>query len=77
MEVRVEPPDSTTAHSCLQQYFVGLSEKFEVGFDPALSNLATVDEMRAMMLDVLAAVARKDYEDPSATTGTGAGEGKG
>jgi len=44
--VRVEPPDSTTAQSCLQQYFAELSERFEVGFDPALSNSATVEEMR-------------------------------
>ena len=45
VEVRVEAPDSPAAQSCLGQYFAELAERFEVGFDPARSNSASVEEM--------------------------------
>ncbi len=45
VELRLERPDSTTARSCLEQYFQELAERFEVGFDPARSNPAGDEDM--------------------------------
>jgi DNA-binding MarR family transcriptional regulator/GNAT superfamily N-acetyltransferase len=45
VEVRLEMPGSATARWCLQQYFAELSARFDVGFDPALSNPAHPKEM--------------------------------
>jgi len=45
VEVRLEDPGSAAARWCLEQYFRELSERFEVGFDPARSNPASDEEM--------------------------------
>lgn len=45
VEVRLEPPDSAAARSCLEQYFAELAARFEVGFDPSQSNPARPEEM--------------------------------
>ena len=45
VELRLERPDSAAARSCLEQYFRELAERFEIGFDPARSNPATIEEM--------------------------------
>lgn len=45
VDVRLEAPDSTAAQWCVQQYFEELAERFDIGFDPARSNSATVAEM--------------------------------
>ena len=45
VELRLEAADSPAAQSCLEQYFKELAERFEVGFDPARSNSASVAEM--------------------------------
>jgi DNA-binding MarR family transcriptional regulator/GNAT superfamily N-acetyltransferase len=45
VELRLEAADSPAAQSCLEQYFTELAERFEVGFDPARSNSASVAEM--------------------------------
>ena len=45
VELRFEAADSAAAQSCLEQYFRELAERFEVGFDPARSNSASVAEM--------------------------------
>src|SRR3712207_286572 len=45
VEVGYEAPDSEAAQWCLQQYFGELAERFEIGFDPARSNSATIEEM--------------------------------
>jgi DNA-binding MarR family transcriptional regulator/GNAT superfamily N-acetyltransferase len=44
--VRIEQvsPDSRDAEYCLQQYFAELAERFDVGFDPALSLSPTHEE---------------------------------
>ena len=44
--VRIEQvsPDSRDAEYCLQQYFAELGERFDVGFDPALSLSPTHEE---------------------------------
>jgi ribosomal protein S18 acetylase RimI-like enzyme len=41
----VEDPRSTAARWCLDQYFAELGDRFETGFDPALSIPAAADEM--------------------------------
>jgi DNA-binding MarR family transcriptional regulator/GNAT superfamily N-acetyltransferase len=43
--VALEPPGGTTARWCLDAYFRELAERFEMGFDPTLSNSATEQEM--------------------------------
>jgi GNAT superfamily N-acetyltransferase len=45
VEVRLEPPDSAAAQWCLEQYFAELSARFDIGFDPARSNPASLEEM--------------------------------
>ena len=45
VELPLEAADSPAAQSCLEQYFKELAERFEVGFDPARSNSASVAEM--------------------------------
>jgi DNA-binding MarR family transcriptional regulator/GNAT superfamily N-acetyltransferase len=45
VELRFEAPDSAAARSCLEQYFRELAERFDLGFDPAKSNPAGVDDM--------------------------------
>jgi len=45
IEVRLEAPSSTTSRWCLAEYFRELSERFEIGFDPAKSNSASDAEM--------------------------------
>jgi DNA-binding MarR family transcriptional regulator/N-acetylglutamate synthase-like GNAT family acetyltransferase len=45
VELCPERPDSAAARSCLEQYFRELAERFEVGFDPARSNPASIEEM--------------------------------
>jgi DNA-binding MarR family transcriptional regulator/GNAT superfamily N-acetyltransferase len=45
VEVRLKDPGSAAARWCLEQYFKELSERFEVGFDPARSNPASDEEM--------------------------------
>ena len=41
----VEPPTTTDARWCLQQYFAELNTRFETGFNPALSNPADARDM--------------------------------
>lgn len=43
--IEVEPPASADARSCLEAYFHELAERFEAGFDPALSISADADEL--------------------------------
>ena len=45
VELQIEAADSAAAQSCLEQYFRELAERFEIGFDPARSNSASVAEM--------------------------------
>src|SRR3712207_5432258 len=45
VEVRVEAPDSAAAQWCLEQYFTELAARFDMGFDPARSNSASIAEM--------------------------------
>jgi DNA-binding MarR family transcriptional regulator/GNAT superfamily N-acetyltransferase len=45
VELRLEAPDSAASRWCLQEYFRELSQRFEVGFDPARSNSASDEEM--------------------------------
>jgi DNA-binding MarR family transcriptional regulator/N-acetylglutamate synthase-like GNAT family acetyltransferase len=45
IEVRIEAPSSAASRWCLAEYFRELSERFEVGFDPAKSNSASGAEM--------------------------------
>jgi DNA-binding MarR family transcriptional regulator/GNAT superfamily N-acetyltransferase len=45
VELRFEAADSAAAQSCLAQYFAELARRFEIGFDPARSNSASVAEM--------------------------------
>jgi DNA-binding MarR family transcriptional regulator/GNAT superfamily N-acetyltransferase len=45
VEIRLEAPDSAESRWCLQEYFRELSQRFEVGFDPARSNSASDEEM--------------------------------
>ncbi len=45
VDVRVEPPDSPAAQWCLEQYFTELAVRFDMGFDPARSNSASIQEM--------------------------------
>jgi DNA-binding MarR family transcriptional regulator/GNAT superfamily N-acetyltransferase len=45
VEVRVETPDSAAAQWCLEQYFTELAARFDMGFDPARSNSASIEEM--------------------------------
>jgi DNA-binding MarR family transcriptional regulator/GNAT superfamily N-acetyltransferase len=45
VEVRVEPPESPAVQWCLEQYFTELAARFDMGFDPALSNSASIREM--------------------------------
>jgi DNA-binding MarR family transcriptional regulator/GNAT superfamily N-acetyltransferase len=45
VRVGVEPPDSPDARWCLQRYFDELNERFDAGFDPALSISADLREL--------------------------------
>ena len=45
VQVHPEAPDSPTAQRCLGEYFAELATRFEVGFDPARSNSASIEEM--------------------------------
>ncbi len=45
VEVRVELPESPAAEWCLEQYFTELTARFDMGFDPTQSNLASIEEM--------------------------------
>ncbi|GEO17070.1 bifunctional helix-turn-helix transcriptional regulator/GNAT family N-acetyltransferase [Microvirga aerophila] len=45
VEVRAETPDSTAAQWCLEQYFTELAARVDMGFDPARSNSASIEEM--------------------------------
>jgi DNA-binding MarR family transcriptional regulator/N-acetylglutamate synthase-like GNAT family acetyltransferase len=45
VDVRVEAPDSAAAQWCLEQYFTELAARFDMGFDPTLSNSASIEEM--------------------------------
>jgi GNAT superfamily N-acetyltransferase len=45
VEVRVEAPDSAAAQWCLEQYFTELAARFDMGFNPARSNSASIEEM--------------------------------
>jgi ribosomal protein S18 acetylase RimI-like enzyme len=45
VEVRIGTPDSATAQWCLEQYFTELAARFDMGFDPARSNSANIEEM--------------------------------
>lgn len=45
VEVRLESAESAVAQWCLSAYFAELSERFDLGFDPALSNPAHADDM--------------------------------
>ncbi|WP_201834222.1 bifunctional helix-turn-helix transcriptional regulator/GNAT family N-acetyltransferase [Microvirga zambiensis] len=45
VELRFEAADSAAAQSCLERYFGELAQRFELGFDPARSNSASVAEM--------------------------------
>ncbi|HET7466221.1 MAG TPA: bifunctional helix-turn-helix transcriptional regulator/GNAT family N-acetyltransferase [Candidatus Dormibacteraeota bacterium] len=43
--IDVESPSTPDARSCIQQYFLELNERFDVGFDPARSISATEREL--------------------------------
>ena len=43
--LRFDAADSAAAQSCLEQYFSELARRFDLGFDPARSNSASVAEM--------------------------------
>ncbi len=45
VEVAIEPPTSADAQHCLHAYFAELDERFDTGFDPAISNPADVEDM--------------------------------
>lgn len=45
VEPAVEDPASNDARFCIEQYFAELDQRFESGFDPAISNSAGVDEL--------------------------------
>jgi DNA-binding MarR family transcriptional regulator/GNAT superfamily N-acetyltransferase len=45
VQVRLEPPDSTAAQWCLEQYFAELAARFDLGFDPTRSNPALPEDM--------------------------------
>lgn len=45
VEVEIEDPASPDARFCIAQYFAELDDRFETGFDPALSISADVDEL--------------------------------
>ena len=45
IEVRVEPPDSADARWCLDEYFRDLAQRFDTGFNPAMSNPAAVEDL--------------------------------
>ena len=45
VELRPEAPNSAAAQWCLERYFAELTARFEVGFDPARSNSASIEEM--------------------------------
>ena len=45
VEVAIEPPTSDDAQHCLQAYFAELDDRFDTGFDPAISNPADVEDM--------------------------------
>jgi DNA-binding MarR family transcriptional regulator len=45
VEVAVEDPRSDAARFCIREYFAELEERFEDGFDPALSVLPDVGEL--------------------------------
>lgn len=44
VEIAREPADSPAAQYCLGEYFRELQERFEEGFDPALSLVPSLDE---------------------------------
>jgi GNAT superfamily N-acetyltransferase len=46
VEVSVVDPESRAAQHCLEAYFAELAERFDVGFDPALSIPADAHELR-------------------------------
>jgi DNA-binding MarR family transcriptional regulator/GNAT superfamily N-acetyltransferase len=46
VRVDVADPARPPAQHCLQQYFAELDRRFDIGFDPALSLSAQLDEMR-------------------------------
>ncbi len=43
--ISAEDPSSPDARSCIEQYFAELAERFDTGFDPALSIPADADDM--------------------------------
>ena len=45
VETTVEDPTSEDAQFCIAQYFAELDERFDAGFDPAMSISAGVDEL--------------------------------
>jgi GNAT superfamily N-acetyltransferase len=45
VQIEAEAADSATARWCLAQYFRELADRFEAGFDPALSISADADEL--------------------------------
>jgi GNAT superfamily N-acetyltransferase len=45
VEFAIEPPTTAAARFCLQEYFAELDARFDVGFDPARSISADVDEL--------------------------------
>jgi DNA-binding MarR family transcriptional regulator len=46
VEIEVEDPMSADAHRCLEAYFATLDERFDTGFDPAISIRADADDLR-------------------------------
>jgi DNA-binding MarR family transcriptional regulator/GNAT superfamily N-acetyltransferase len=45
IRIEAEAADGTDARWCLERYFLELADRFEAGFDPALSISASVDEL--------------------------------
>lgn len=45
VQFAVEDPTTADAHWCLEQYFAEIDERFEDGFDPALSTLPDATEL--------------------------------
>ena len=45
VQIKVEAPDSTDAHFCLEEYYRELAARFETGFDPTKSISANAAEL--------------------------------
>jgi DNA-binding MarR family transcriptional regulator/GNAT superfamily N-acetyltransferase len=46
VEIGIEDPDSPEARWCIESYFAALNERFDTGFDPAISIRADTTDLR-------------------------------